>query len=368
MKIINTLFNYKKSTNDGKILGVERCFIDYSKHLIAHGCEVVSVTNPKMVYAEAVRETGSGLLELPGRNRFDIFSIFRLAFFCLRFKPDAVLCHSGRAMSFALAARFFCLKKFPVIAVDHGINPKKFLAADYVFTVNSHFSKELVDAGKSPESAIVMPNMIDLPQDFVAPTKPAFRNPLKIGSLGRLYPEKFFDKMVSALPILHSRGINCEYVIGGVGPEEEKLNKLANEIGVEKNFKILGWTADKKTFFDGIDIFVLPSFGETFGIVLLEAMLYNTPIITSDSWGPDEIIKEGINGLKASKDDAKKMPELLANQIERLVKDQDLARKIAANAHLDFLQNYSSQKVGKKLFETVEKIVTNYLVANNCNK
>jgi len=359
MKILNTLFNYKKSTNDGKILGVERCFIDYAKHLILHGCEVVSVTNQKMVYAEAVRETGSGLLELPGRNRFDIFSILRLAYFCLRFKPDAVLCHSGRAMSFALAARFFCRKKFPVIGVDHGINPKKFLAADYVFTVNSYFSKELIKAGKSKDAAIVMPNMIDIPKDFVAPQKPQFRQPLKIGSLGRLYPEKFFDKMVRALPILKERGIECEYVIGGVGPEEEKLNNLARELGVEKNFKILGWTADKKTFFDGIDIFVLPSFGETFGIVLLEAMLYKTPILASNSWGPDEIIKEGINGLKASKDDAEKMPELLANQIERLLKDQDFARKLAENAHQDFLQNYSSIKVGKKLFDAVKRIVEN---------
>ena len=361
MKILNTLFNYKKSTSDNKILGVERCFIDYSKHLIANGHEVVSVTNPKMVYADAVRATGSKLLELPGWNRFDIYSIFRLAFFCLFFRPDAVLCHSGKAMFFVRAARLFNQiflgKKFPVIAVDHGINPRKFLKADAVFTVNSYFSKELIKAGKSPDSAFVMPNMFDVPKDFVLPVKPAFRHPVKVGSLGRIHWEKNFDKMVQTLPILRARGVECEYLIGGVGPEEEKLNKLAKELGVEKNFKILGWTSDKKTFFNEIDIFVLPSFGETFGIVLLEAMLYNTPIVTSNSWGPDEVIDEGINGLKVSKDDREKMPELLADAIERLVKDQDLARTLAANAHQKFLQNYRSEKVGKKLSDTVEKIV-----------
>ncbi len=357
MKILNTLFNYKKSTSDNKILGVERCFIDYSRHLIANGHEVVCVTNPKMVYTDAVKATGSKLLELPAWNRVDIYSILRLAFFCLWFRPDAVLCHSGKAMFFVRAARLFCFKKFPVIAVDHGINPKKFLKADAVFTVNSYFSKELVKAGKSPDSAFVMPNMFDVPAGFILPVKPAFRRPVQIGSLGRLYFEKNFDKMVRALPILRARGIECEYVIGGVGPEEEKLNKLAAELGVKKNFKILGWTSDKKTFFDGIDIFILPSYGETFGIVLLEAMLYNTPIITSNSWGPDEVIDEGINGLKVSKDDKEKMPELLADAIERLVKDEDFARKLAANAHQKFLLNYRSEKVGKKLSDTVEKIV-----------
>lgn len=360
MKILNTLFNYKKATSDNKILGVERCFIDYSKHLIANGHKVVSVTNPKMVYTDAIKETGSGLLELPVWSRVDLYSILRLAFFCLFFRPDAVLCHSGKAVFFLRAARIFSFRKFPIIAVDHGINPKKFLAADAVFTVNSFFSQELIKAGKSPDSAFVMPNMIDVPKGFTLPVKPKFRQPLRIGSLGRLYFEKNFDKMVRTLPILRERGIECEYVIGGVGPEEEKLNKLAVELGVEKNFKILGWTTDKESFFEGIDIFVLPSYGETFGIVLLEAMLRNTPIVTSDSWGPDEVIEEGVHGLKASKEDKEGMPKLLADAIERLVKDQDFARKLAANAHQKFLENYQSKVVGKKLSETVEKIAKKF--------
>lgn len=100
--------------------------------------------------------------------------------------------------------------------------------------------------------------------------------------------------------------------------------------------------------------------GETFGIVLLEAMLYNTPIVTSNSWGPDEVIEEGVTGLKASKDDGEKMPELLADAIERLVKDQDFARKLAANAHQKFLDNYCSEKVGKKLSDTVVEIVRKF--------
>ena len=61
--------------------------------------------------------------------------------------------------------------------------------------------------------------------------------------------------------------------------------------------------------------------------------------------------------LKVSKDDKEKMPELLADAIERLVKDEDFARKLAANAHQKFLLNYRSEKVGKKLSDTVEKIV-----------
>lgn len=357
MKVANVLFNHSKTKNDNQILGVERCFIDYAKYLIINGHEVLSITKTGMVFKNAVQETGSQFLEVPAVSRADIFSILRIAFSLFRFAPDAVICHSGRAMSFVRVARFFCAKKFPIVAIDHGINPRKFLKADYVLTVNSYFSKELIKAGKAPGTAFVIPNMMEVPAGFVAPTKPAFRKPVRIGSLGRLYPEKFFDKMILAMPILRSRGIECNYVIGGVGHREESLNALAKELGVENNFKILGWTSNKDEFFDSIDIFILPSFGETFGIVLLEAMLYNTPIVTSNSWGPDEIIEEGVDGLKVPREDAEKMPELIADAIERLVKDEEFARKLAVNASKKFFEKYTCEKVGRKLCDIIESIV-----------
>ncbi len=357
MRVVNVLFNHKKSKSDNKILGVERCFIDYAKYLIINGHQVLSISKTGMVFKQNVKEVGSQYLEVPALNRFDIFSILRIVFSFAFFKPDAVICHSGRAMSFIRVVRFFCLKKFPIVAIDHGINPKKFLKADYVLTVNSFFSKELIKAGKKEGTAFVIPNMMEVPTDFVTPVKPAFRRPVRIGSLGRLYPEKYFDKMVMALPILRERGIECEYVIGGVGYQEEYLNKLAKDLKVEDSFKILGWTTDKKTFFDSIDIFILPSYGETFGIVLLEAMLYNTPIITSNSWGPDEIIDEGINGLKVAREDAEKVPYLIANAVERLVKDEDFARGLAQNAQEKFFANYTCEKVGKRLSNILEEIV-----------
>lgn len=357
MKVVNVLFNHKKSKNDNKILGVERCFIDYAKYLILNGHEVLSISKTGMVFKDDVEAVGSKYLEVPALNRSDIFSILRIAFSLFRFAPDVVICHSGRAMSFIRAARFFCRKTFPIVAIDHGVNPKKFLKADYVLTVNSYFSKELIKAGKAPGTAFVIPNMIEIPADFVLPVKPAFRNPVRIGSLGRLYPEKYFDKMIAAIPLLRERGIECEYVIGGVGYQEEFLNQTARDLKVADSFKILGWTSDKKSFFDAIDIFILPSYGETFGIVLLEAMLYNTPIITSNSWGPDEIIQEGVNGLKVPREDAKVMPKLIADAVERLVKDQQMAKNLALKAHEKFLENYTCEKVGKKLCDILNEIV-----------
>lgn len=357
MKIVNILFNYKKSTNENKILGVERCFIDYAKHLTLSGNKVLSITKPKMVYCDEIKKTGSRLAEIPALNNIDIFSMIRTAILFLSFAPDAVICHSGRALLMARAARFILYKKIPIIAIDHGINPKKFLKADYVLTVNSFFSNEIIKAGKDPETAMVIPNMIEVPKNFKPLVKQSFRKPVRLGSLGRIYVEKNFDKVLCAMAILRERGIESEYFLGGVGLEEKPLKLLAKSLKLKKNFNILGWTSNKREFFEDIDIFILPSSDETFGIVLLEAMLYSTPIITSNSWGPDEVIADGIDGLKVSKDDPETMPKLLADAIEKLVKDQEFAKGLAAKASEKFFAHYSAEKVSEKLNNIIAMVV-----------
>ena len=57
-----------------------------------------------------------------------------------------------------------------------------------------------------------------------------------------------------------------------------------------------GWVDDKPAFFAGIDVFCLPSHHEPFGIVLIEAMAQAMPIVATDSEGPSEILRDGIDG------------------------------------------------------------------------
>ena len=356
MKVVNILLNYKKSSHNNQVLGVERCFLDYSKNLVLRGVEVVSVMKSKIFLVEEAKKTKSKIYQLPALNQGDIYSILKLAWLFLSFKPNLIICHSGRALLFSRIARFIIFKKIPVVVVDHGINPLKFIKADYVMTVNNFFSKELIKAGKPPSQALVIPNMIEIPKNFQTLVKENFPQKIRLGSLGRLAFEKNFDKVIQAMAILKSQNIDCEYVIGGVGIEKDNLEKLAKDLKLENNFKILGWVEDKKEFFSNIDIFILPSLGETFGIVLLEAMLYSTPIISANSWGPDEIIIDQFNGLKVNKDDPSQLPNLIANAIVKLKDDQNLARQIAQNAYDDLFKKYTSQVVSDRLYQICQQI------------
>ncbi len=159
------------------------------------------------------------------------------------------------------------------------------------------------------------------------------------------------------MAILRDRVLEGEFLLGGVGPQEKNLKEIAKELNLKKQFRILGWASQKRDFLDSVDIFVLPSAYETFGIVLLEAMLYSTPIITSNSWGPDEIIADGVDGLKVSRDDADLVPKLLADAIERMIKNEEFAKGLAVKASEKFFANYSADKVIAKLNGIIAMVV-----------
>jgi glycosyltransferase involved in cell wall biosynthesis len=355
MRITNILFNYKKSSGDIHIAGVEKVFVDYNKLLIEAGHQVLSIIKPKMIYKSNLIECGSEVLEVNAVGHADVFSMAKIMFYILKFKPDVIICHSGRAMFMAKAASIF--SKIPIVAVNHGSNTNKFLSADYVFNVNSHFNQEIIDLGKDAATAFIVPNMLDVPKNFSPRVNKIWHQPFRIGSLGRLSGEKAYRLAIKALRILKDRDIEVEFYIGGVGPKLEYLQNLATELKVENQVKFLGWVKDKESFFKEIDAFILPSKFETFGIVLLEAMLYKVPIITSDSWGPRDIIEDGVDGLLFSRDNEEEMPELMADMVEKLMKNKDYADKLADNAYKKFHQKYSTEVVSKQIESLLEHIV-----------
>lgn len=351
MRIFNILLNHKTNCTNDKVWGVEQCFVDYSKYLPSYDNELFSITTKGTNYQSRAAKFSKSSLAISSASLFNLLTFVKIILFFVMHRPDAIICHSGRAFKFAYIARFFLFKKIPIIGIDHGINPNKFLKADFVLAVNSYFRKKIIEKGKAEDRCFAIKNTISIPESYIAPIKTSVhdnfiqRKRIRIGSLARLYYEKGFDRVIKAISLLSERGIDCEFAIGGLGNEEDKLKKLAKDLNVEDRFSLIGWVSDKKTFFEQIDIFILPSRYETFGIVLLEAMLYMTPIITANSWGPNDIIEDGVNGLKISNDNEDETPELIAKAIEKLVTTPGLSTQISNQANIDLYQKYTPEKV-----------------------
>ena len=145
-------------------------------------------------------------------------------------------------------------------------------------------------------------------------------------TLARLVPRKGIDTMLQALPrILQETAVT--YQIGGTGPDRERLEKLANEMGVDHVVQFLGRVPDAvlPQTFANADLFVMPNREiqeagslEGFGIVFLEASASGVPVIAGKSGGAVEAIQDGKTGLLVAPNSV----EELSTAVLTLLKDE----------------------------------------------
>jgi glycosyltransferase involved in cell wall biosynthesis len=90
---------------------------------------------------------------------------------------------------------------------------------------------------------------------------------------------------------------------------------------------------DSFLFIISIDIFILPSKNETFGLVILEAMKYGKPIISTNCDGPKEILRHEVEGLIIDLKSNESLPNQIARSVEKLIFDEELANKLVKNSY-----------------------------------
>ena len=143
-----------------------------------------------------------------------------------------------------------------------------------------------------------------------------------IGSVGHLRPEKAYEVLVAALPLLADA--TTELLIAGEGPERDRLERLAAELGVSSRVHLPGARADVPDVLAALDIAVCCSDFEGGPLSVMEYMAAGLPIVATDVGGLPELIGDGVTGLLVPP----RSPEALALAIDRLATDPALARRL----------------------------------------
>lgn len=136
-------------------------------------------------------------------------------------------------------------------------------------------------------------------------------------SIGELNVNKNHQVVVKALAKLNN--MNVHYAVAGLGDQKEKLLNLAKELGVEKQFHLLGYRTDALKLYKAADIFVFPSFREGLSVSMMEAMASGCPIVCSEIRGNVDLVDNKKGGfLFTPADDVtlKKKIEFLINNPE----------------------------------------------------
>lgn len=248
----------------------------------------------------------------------------RVALAARRTRPDVVLAHNGRYIA--------ALKRLgaPVVGLVHGGKLKRFLKADRLITVNAEQRDGLVALGYPAERIALIPNV--LPVDEIPPfVARAMTAPPRIGTLRLLVREKGVDVLVEAVALLSKRSIAVELHIGGTGDQEQSLRTQARNLGITDRVRFHGWVDDQAGFLAGIDLYVMPSRHETFGIGILEAQAAGLAVIASACEGPVSVIRDGETGLLVPPGEAR----ALADAIVELLADPARTASIARAGHAD---------------------------------
>lgn len=217
---------------------------------------------------------------------------------------------------------------------------------DYFICVSNSL-KEFYENKIGNTKCIYIPNVIDyMPKD-----KSKIENNTII-SIGRLSPEKGQADLIDIIELVKKDIPSIKLYLIGDGALRTSLENKVREKQLEKNIIFTGFLnkEDMEKYMLKSDLYVMTSYTESFGLVLIEAMSYGLPTIAFDSAnGAKELLKNEV-GILVSDRDKKKM----AREIVRLLKEKNKC-KIIANRGYEYCQQFLISNVKKQWLELMNK-------------
>ncbi len=202
--------------------------------------------------------------------------------------------------------------------------------ADGVFAVSNALKHEIVATGVVgiAEKTKISWNSVDINR-FNNKGNNSFKNEHGLTDkpivlfVGNLIKRKNVDSLLEAKKIANS---DYYLVVVGDGPLFKKLNKKVEEENI-RDVIFTGSRNDVENIIPSCDVLILPSFSESFGLVLIEALACEKPVIGSDVGGISEIINENV-GLLVNP----KKVSSIAKAIDKIINDDELRTVLSMNA------------------------------------
>jgi len=262
------------------------------------------------------RQRSAEVAQMPARTRqldavHDQFAYSVKALeIALRQRPDIVFCgHLFMAPLAAFIAKLFVSK---LVVQTHGIEvwPRPTVlqrvaveAADLVLCVSRDTLARVIGwTAIAPERVVVLPNTVSevyAPGDGSAlRAELGLQNKTVLLSISRLDAEQQYkgqDRVIRLIRRMRDQGHDVVFLIGGSGDDQVRLETLARDEGVAEHVRFLGEVPNPQlpNLYRAADLYLMPSAGEGFGIVFLEAMASGVPALGLAVGGATDALVEG---------------------------------------------------------------------------
>lgn len=166
-----------------------------------------------------------------------------------------------------------------------------------------------------------------------------------VGMVGRLDHQKGHRFFLQAMPEIIKAVPEVKFLIVGDGPLRGKLEELGRELKVDRQVIFTGGRRDIPEIISIMDVFVLPSIFEGFGIVLLEAMTMGKPVVASRVGGIPGIVTPGLNGLLVEP----ARPLEIAASVVKLLKEPAEAKRMGNAGREEVKRRFTVETMVKKI-------------------
>ena len=244
---------------------------------------------------------------------------------------------------------------FPKRSVFHRYLLKYSLnKADYVTATSRILTAETKKYLNSDTPLYTIPFGVDLYR-FKPAKQQREKDYVVAGIVKNLEPVYGYKTLIKAFSIAVRSRPNMKLLIIGKGSLEDKLKKQCKKLKIDKNVQFVGYVDNKQVpeYLNKMDIFILPSVQETFGVSAVEAAACGLPVIASDVCGLPEVVINNKTGLLVKTGD----PETLAEAIIQLADNRELTRKMG-RAGRDFVKKeYEWNNNAEKMDDLYKSII-----------
>lgn len=173
--------------------------------------------------------------------------------------------------------------------------------------------------------------------------------------VGSLTPRKGVHLLLQACVLLEQQGVhNYRLMVVGDGVQRDELQTFGNEHGLGDRIQWIGRVEYHQLggYFQQAHAFVLPTLEDTWGVVVLEAMVLGKPVICSQWAGAVELIEDGINGYRFDPQQPTKLAEIMTH----LIQQPQLADEMGAAAR-EHMKHYSPEAAAQFLAEVTDVVL-----------
>lgn len=317
-------------------------------------------------------ESVGGALLFDGFNHGKVRMAARFAWTFLRHRPDVLLV--GHVLLWPLAVVATLLSPHTRIALfvhgtdvwgERGRGPVSWMErwavrrfVQRIVSVSRYTAKVMADVyGLESDRFTILPNATDIRTDGTAPPAGPVRPLRRLITVTRLSAKDMYkgcNKVILAVDRLRHEFPDLEYWIVGDGPLRAELAAMAERLGLTRHVRLLGRLSDSALHdrYSEADIFVMPSTGEGFGIVFLEAWQHGLPVVCGNTDASPEVVQHEVSGLTVDPHSV----EDLSAALRRLIDDPALARRLGRNGFRAVMERYTHAHFQERLWQIVSTL------------